>query len=193
MLRCGTIRTPWQPSPAPPYERPLACTVRRTVVRVLVREGELDLGVLVGGLRVGDEVIAKSKVGLNDGTVERVHVEDVSPNLLAVRATLLWRMALEKEAVTGDVVFQTFVYVADLFQRLNASLSVLELVQQHGDIEDRLGGHIRNGRAANVVDACHDVPDGGHNTATLLLEQPRPFVIVRLDHGGVTGQTEGHR
>ena len=79
------------------------------------------------------------------GLSSSVHVEDVSPYLLAVGAATLRRMAPEKEAVAGDVDFiHTLVKVADTLQRLNAPLPVLELVQQHGDIEDRLGGHTRN-------------------------------------------------
>lgn len=161
---------------------------------MLFRKGELEPPVLGGGPRVGNQVIAKQEVALPDWTVNSIHVEDVSPYLLSIGAALLRRMAPEEEAITGDVDFiRTLVKVADIFQRLNAPLPVLELVQQHGDIEDGLGRHTRNRRAADMMDTYHDVPDGLDNAATLLLEQQAPIRVVRYDDGAGSGNSERHR
>src|SRR5262245_2077968 len=97
---------------------------------------------------------------------------------------MVWTVPGRLERIATVDAEIALVYVPDRLQPLDDRRDEARVPDNHVDVDDRLGGEARNGRAADVLDgrghACHGID----HAPTQVLELSRPARVVVHDAVG---------
>ena len=140
---------------------------------MMLGELRLQIGVGLGRLRVLDQVVTKADPGVQFSVSRLDQVEGKRGG-----------MAFDQVVLVEGVVLAP-VLVAEAPEDGKATGRPLEIGQHDHEVDDRLGGHARNGCAADMLDLYDLSPEAQAQPDPFQPEPPSPGACIGVQPDGV--------